>query len=134
VDAAKRAKDYADAPKVRLADYLERHPNGMLVWNDDRFVSAGTLDSYDIEGMPDEVWVCDPVELNVDASEVIERATEELYEDAADDCDRDSLQALLDDWCKAQNVTSWLQSKQALHPEDVKEIRAELGTEDEAVA
>jgi hypothetical protein len=120
---------YNTAPKLTLKQYLEKHPNGMLAWGDDEYARADCV--YDhADTMPEVVWCCDPVELRIDADNVLESVLDEHHEDAYDDCDVPALQKLLDDWCAGQSVESWEQSKYALHPDCVAAIRAE-GEQDE---
>lgn len=52
---------------------------------------------------PEYVWITEPVEMSIDAANIIETATDDLYEDAADnisDVSRKELQDFLDNWCK----------------------------------
>ena len=51
---------------------------------------------------PEYVWGTYSRDLQIDADGVIEYATEEMWEGAAESCDYKSLQKLLDDWCKEQ--------------------------------
>lgn len=64
---------------------------------------------------PQYVWATYPVEMKIDAADIIESATEELCEEAADDISDEKtveLQKLLDDWCKSAGVrTTYYQSK-----------------------
>lgn len=56
---------------------------------------------------PEYVWATTPEEFSIDARNICESATEDLYEDAYDDIsdkDLERLQALLDDWCKSTGV------------------------------
>jgi hypothetical protein len=57
--------------------------------------------------LPDYAWACDEVKLSIDAGGVIESATEEHHEDAFEECDREGLQKLLDEWCAEQGVVSY---------------------------
>jgi hypothetical protein len=128
-NAASELLRYSVAPKLTLEEYLKKHPNGMLAWGDDEYARADCV--YDhADTMPEVVWCCDPVELRIDADNVLESVLDEHHEDAYDDCDVPALQKLLDDWCAGQSVESWEQSKYALHPDCVAAIRAE-GEQDE---
>lgn len=52
---------------------------------------------------PEFVWATYPVEMHIDARDIVSNATEELYEDAYDDVDSKQLKELqdfLDKWCK----------------------------------
>ncbi len=64
------------------------------------------LDDLFFDELPEVLWVCYPQNISIDASGVIERACEDLHEDADENCDYKSLQKLLDDWCKEQSGTT----------------------------
>lgn len=52
-------------------------------------------------------WITEPVEMSIDVQNIIESATEELYEDASDDISseaRKELQDFVDAWCKRCGV------------------------------
>ena len=58
---------------------------------------------------PEFVWATYPVEMHIDARDIVSNATEELYEDAYDDVDNKKikeLQEFLDKWCKDCGVTT----------------------------
>ena len=64
-------------------------------------------ESYPI---PEFVFVCDPDELHISASDIIENALSDHYEDAGERIGSDeeaALQKFLDQWCADQNITSW---------------------------
>lgn len=67
---------------------------------------AGSYDDEEIYTKPVRLWVCSVTEISVDAAKVIENACGNLYEDASENCDYESLQKLLDDWCKEQTGTT----------------------------
>lgn len=56
--------------------------------------------------IPEQLWVCSVTEISLDANNIIESACDELHEDAYENCDWDSLQKLLDEWCKKQSGTT----------------------------
>jgi len=61
--------------------------------------------------MPEVLWLCDNVDISMDADNIIESACEELHEDVEDNIsvqDREELQELLDNWCKKQTGTTTL--------------------------
>jgi hypothetical protein len=64
---------------------------------------------------PEYVWATEPYEMSIDAYNLIENATEDLYEDAIHDISDeklDELQELLNNWCKNSGVqTTYYQSK-----------------------
>ena len=58
---------------------------------------------------PEFVWATYPVEMHIDARDIVSNATEELYEDACDDVDSKhikELQDFLDKWCKDCGVST----------------------------
>lgn len=62
-------------------------------------------DSDDVK--PIYVWITEPVEMSVDVQNIIENATNDLYEDASEDITseaRKELQDFVDGWCKRCGV------------------------------
>lgn len=55
---------------------------------------------------PERLWLCEVDEISVDAADVVESACSDLHEEAYINCDKDSLQKILDDWCKKQTGTT----------------------------
>ena len=56
---------------------------------------------------PEYVWTTEPVRMSIDAQNIIEQATDDLYEDASQDVsdkERKELQDFLDGWCKRCGV------------------------------
>lgn len=51
---------------------------------------------------PERLWVTSAEEISIDAGDVIEDACDGLWEEASEQCDREGLQDLLDNWCKKQ--------------------------------
>lgn len=64
---------------------------------------------------PKFVWATEPVEMRIDAHDIISNATEDLYEDAIDNISDSAikkLQNFLDNWCKTCGVnTTYYESK-----------------------
>ncbi len=63
------------------------------------------------ENLPEVLWLCDNVDISMDADSIIESACEELHEEAEEnitDEDRKELQGMLDRWCKKQTGTTTL--------------------------
>ena len=59
------------------------------------------------EDRPEYVWITDVVNMSIDAVDIIENATEDLYEDATDNISKEKvkeLQDLLDEWCRTCGV------------------------------
>lgn len=74
---------------------------------DDFFDSyAANYDDEYVYTKPDRLWVTSEQKIFIDAADVIENACYELHEDASEQCDEESLQKLLDDWCKEQGGTT----------------------------
>ncbi len=64
-----------------------------------------------LENLPEVLWLCNNVDISMDADSIIENACEELHEDAEEnitDDDRKELQELLDSWCRKQTGTTTL--------------------------
>lgn len=83
-------------------------------FNIDYFVDAyKDFDEYEsneemINNLPEVLWLTDPVDISMDADQIIENACEELHEDAYEnisDKDRKELQDMLDEWCNKQTGT-----------------------------
>jgi len=77
-----------------------------------------------IENLPEVLWLCDSVDISMDADSIIESVCEELHEDAEDNIsgkDRKELQELLDNWCKKQTGTT------TLYPNYKKYVRVRKG-------
>lgn len=55
---------------------------------------------------PEILWVYSAAEISLDADSIVESVCDELHEDAYGNCDTNSLQKLLDDWCKEQSGTT----------------------------
>lgn len=64
---------------------------------------------------PEYVWATDPVRMSINAADIIENATQDLYEDASDDISNSKqkeLQDFLDSWCENCGVNmTYYQSK-----------------------
>lgn len=77
-----------------------------------------------LENLPEVLWLCDNVDISMDADYFIESACEELHEDAEEnisDKDRKELQELLDNWCEKQTGTI------TLYPNYKKYVRVKKG-------
>ena len=61
-----------------------------------------------MNNLPKVLWLTDPVDITMNADNIIESACEELYEDASENIsskDRKELQDMLDKWCSKQTGT-----------------------------
>ena len=74
----------------------------------DEFQDDWVSNEYDelYDERPDRLWVCDIEKIAIDAGSVVDMACNGLHEDAIGECDVNSLQKLLDDWCKEQTGTT----------------------------
>ncbi len=114
------------ATEVDLKDkdtYLYDENSNKYYWSINDFVDYHKQDYADGSGgyenfdeyfqymIPDILWLCDNVDISMDADSIIASACEELHEDAEDNIsgqDRKELQGLLDNWCKKQTGTTTL--------------------------
>ena len=78
-----------DTPK-RVAKMYEEVFEGMNYTNEEIYIK------------PERLWVTSVEEISIDAGDVIEDACDGLWEEASEQCDREGLQDLLDNWCKKQ--------------------------------
>ncbi|MBD5487316.1 MAG: hypothetical protein HDR13_00755 [Lachnospiraceae bacterium] len=61
-----------------------------------------------LKNLPPVLWVCESVDIAMDAYSILESACEELHEDAMDHIshqDIERLQNFMDEWCKKQSGT-----------------------------
>lgn len=74
----------------------------------DEFQDDWVSNEYDelYDERPDRLWVCDIEKIAIDAGSVVDMACDGLHEDAVSECDANSLQKLLDDWCAEQTGTT----------------------------
>lgn len=124
----KESKVFEKAKKVTLEEYpADKH----VYWDggigDGYFLNIDeVLDRCEEEGLevPKYVWACREVPFAMSADWLIERALEEHGEGARDEIaskDERELQALLDSWCRKQDVKSWevdYSTAILLHPQD----------------
>ena len=71
------------------------------------------------KNLPEVLWLCDHVDLSMDAASMIDYACEELHEDARNQIsseDENELQKFLDSWCKKQSGTK------TFYPNDKKYV------------
>ena len=57
------------------------------------------------ENLPNILWVCSETKISLNADSIIENACDDLHDDASENCDYNSLQILLDNWCSEQTGT-----------------------------
>jgi len=67
---------------------------------------SGEYSDEEIYTKPELLWVCSMQEISIDADSVIENACGDLHEDASENCDYESLQKALNEWCKKQTGTT----------------------------
>lgn len=75
----------------------------------DSFVDAYYKSNEEMtNNLPEVLWLCDAIDISMDAGDIIESACEELHEDARDNISSDDekeLQNILDEWCEKQTGT-----------------------------
>ena len=79
------------------------------LYQEDDDYSSISFDEYFEKYVPKILWICMEVKMSIDARDIIDRACEELHEDALDnisDKDTEELQEYLDSWCKRQTGTT----------------------------
>lgn len=64
------------------------------------------FDDFYNEEVPKILWVTRSADISLDASNIIEDACQDLYEEASENCDYEGLQKVLDDWCSKQSGTT----------------------------
>ena len=119
IDAAEREQKEIDklnktpiAPEEieKKCDYLfsEYYPYNEGFFADwDEFFDAWYDRYSETDKRPEFVWITKPKTMKIDASDIVDMATEDLYEDArdsiSDEC-IDELQEYLNEWCKRCGV------------------------------
>lgn len=109
----KYVETISKAKEVNLEDvdtYLYDENSGKFYADTESFAEEfeceyGSLEEI-IENLPDILWVTSEQKMSIDASNVIEDACSDLHEDASDNCDYESLQKALDEWCDKQSGTT----------------------------
>ena len=106
-ESHKRSKkvDPNDVDIMLYCDKTEKYYNDYREFVEeyqDKYI-AGEIGVGDI---PDALWVTEEERIHLDAWSIIEDACDDLHEDAAESCDCETLQTLLDIWCEAQTGTT----------------------------
>ena len=104
----KRNEKVANAVEVDEKDIdtmLYCEETDSYYWDSDEMIDDWYSDHEDEDEKPQILWVTSEEKLHLDAADIVSDACEYLHEDAYDMCDIDSLQKLLDDWCKKQTRT-----------------------------
>src|SRR5690606_13673017 len=97
-DARKEVELVAKAKRVSLVDYELDY-----VFIDDRIVSIDALDEETCV-----FWAVTAERgIKLVAHDILESECEDRHEDAVDDLDIESLQAVLDAWCAEQNIVTY---------------------------
>ncbi len=123
LDEARKKQEAMDnapiAPKEEL-DKVECFYSESYGGNDGYFFDWEEFFEYWFENStpdsvrPEYVWITEPVRMSIDAQNIIEQATDDLYEDASQDVsdkERKELQDFLDDWCRRCGVgTTYFES------------------------
>lgn len=74
--------------------------------------SCDFMDDYeynhsDCMDRPERLWVTEIEKFHIDAADIVEDACHDLCEEAYDNCDIDSLQEMLDEWCDKQGADTF---------------------------
>lgn len=117
-DARKEAERYTRAEHLEpdgvfekftmlYSDYYPYNEGYFIGWDEffDEWKEQEDLDTK----RPEYVWATYPIEMSIDAIDILENATSELHEDAMSnirDNDIKKLQDYLDNWCKKQTGTT----------------------------
>lgn len=100
-------KEVLDKMAYFYSDYFSFNDGYFADW--DEFFDDWFENSNPDSIRPEFVWITEPVEMDIDAQNIIEQATDDLYEDAYDDISYEAkkeLQEFLDSWCKRCGVST----------------------------
>ena len=98
-------KEIADAMECFFSESFSRNEGYFFDW--DEFFEDWFENHNPEDVKPVYVWITEPVEMSVDVQNIIESATDDLYEDASEDITseaRKELQDFVDGWCKRCGV------------------------------
>ncbi len=98
-------KEIVDATECFFSESYSNNEGYFFDW--DEFFEDWFENHESDEERPLYVWITEPVEMSVDVQNIIESATDNLYEDAFDDITseaRKELQEFVDGWCKRCGV------------------------------
>ena len=93
------------------SDYYPHDDGYFTEWEE--FFDSWNEENEDIERRPEYVWGTDELKMSMDASSIVENATEDMYEDAMQhigDAPVKELQQYLDEWIKKYGVTSYCET------------------------
>lgn len=94
--------DEKDVDTTLYCEEFDKHYNSTDDFFDD-YAANYSDGGYE---RPNVLWVTTVEKIHIDAADVAADACEYLHEDAYDQCNIDSLQKLLDSWCKDQYGTT----------------------------
>lgn len=110
LDKAIKLKCCDEIGKLMEMYYFEGYPyNEGYFSNIEEFIEWWEGNHEEDGTKPKYVWGTCEVELSLDASDILERACEELHEEARDDISEseiEKLQTFLDNWCSEQSYTT----------------------------
>lgn len=98
-------KEVVDAMECFFSESFSRNEGYFFDW--DEFFEDWFENHNPDDVKPVYVWITEPVEMSVDVQNIIENATDDLYEDASEDITseaRKELQDFVDGWCKRCGV------------------------------
>ena len=104
------AERWEKASKIRVKSLVSPY-ECFYIENIDRYIFDideldDLIEDYELEKSELRIYVTKKTVISIDATDVAESACDGLHEDAYDECDTESLQKLLDDWCKEQTGTT----------------------------
>lgn len=98
-------KEVEDECFYLYSDYYPHNEGYFSDW--DEFFDLWAEEHEPDDERPEFVWITEPVKMSIDAHNIVESATEDLYEDAIYDVTDESIKRLqdyLDEWCKRCGV------------------------------
>jgi hypothetical protein len=100
---------WENATKEPIAEAWEKY-KALYIDNADQYIFDPDeleyfLEDYEADVSSLRIYGTEVERMKIDADSVIENACDGLHEDAGDNCDSDSLQRLLNEWCAKQAGT-----------------------------
>lgn len=98
-------KEVEEATYYLFSEFFPYNNGYFSDW--DEFFDAWEENNEPNDKKPEFVWITEEHEMHIDAQDVVETATQDLYEDAIDNISRErieELQEYLNNWCKTCGV------------------------------
>lgn len=108
----KRLEKWNETVKKAKCIDIKNVNNYLYCEENDKYYAPDCIEEFfeDFEDedceLPLRLWVTSVREISIDACSVIENACDDLHEDASENCDYNSLQKLLNEWCSEQTGTT----------------------------